>query len=221
LSTSPLELDPYVLPLVWGREILDLGCGYGHWGHLLQTHYSQEEAVRVTGVDAFQGNTRFCQQAGTYSEVVCDDVIEYLRHCPSKNFDTIIAVELIEHLSKDRGHSLMREIDRVARKVAVLSTPNFPCLRPGSETMVGFNEWEHHLSQWSVQELSKYGYTVWGVGHKLHSTRIRGLYRALTTFPTIDAICRAWAEQHPRWSRNLLAAKSLDGNKISVKYGCN
>jgi hypothetical protein len=101
-----------------------------------------------------------------------------------------------------------------------LSTPNYPCFRPGADTLVGFNEWEHHLSWWTEQEFTGYGYTVWGIGHKLHRAKIRGVYRLLTTFPTLDAFCRAWAERHPRWAKNLLAAKSLNGNSIRLKYGC-
>ena len=102
MATSPLEFDPYVIPLVRGSRILDLGCGYGHWGHLLKTHYTARKQppvpVAVTGVDLFPGNITFCQQTGVYDQVVCEDAVAYLARQPDDAFDTVIATELIEHL---------------------------------------------------------------------------------------------------------------------------
>ncbi len=68
----PLELDPLVLPLVEGRTVLDLGCGYGHWGHLLRTQYYSEDrsrTARITGVDIRDGNVVFCGAIGVYDEI--------------------------------------------------------------------------------------------------------------------------------------------------------
>ena len=224
MATSPLELDPFVIPLIRGRKILDLGCGYGHWSHLLKTHYSpnhppSESQVAVTGVDIFEGNVTFCQRSGFYDQVVCQDAIVFLAAQTDDAFDTIIATELIEHLTREQGICLMEHLERVAAQTVILSTPNFACIRPGSETMVGYNEWEHHLSVWQPKDFAARGYSVRGISHKFYHSKVRGLYRLLRTFQTLDGMSRAWAETHPRSSLNLLAAKNMDHAPLRFEYG--
>jgi 2-polyprenyl-3-methyl-5-hydroxy-6-metoxy-1,4-benzoquinol methylase len=205
---SPLELDPVVLPLVMGRTVLDLGCGYGHWGHLLRTHYFSDDsskAARITGVDIHEGNVAFCRSTGVYDELGCADALEFLARQPAAAFDTIIATELIEHLPKESGRRLLGEITRVAARMAILSTPNWEYLRPGAMTMTGFNEHEHHVSAWTAAEFRARGFTVRGVGHKARMWPLRGINRLLDTFPTLDAMLAAWAIRHPAIALNLVA----------------
>lgn len=208
MGYSPLELDPVVLPLVTGRTVLDLGCGYGHWGHLLRTHYFSDDpskAARITGVDIHDGNVAFCRATGVYDELGCADALEFLARQPAAAFDTIIATELIEHLPKETGTRLLGEVARVAARMAILSTPNWEYLRPGAMTMTGFNEHEHHVSAWTASEFRSRGFTVRGVGHKARMWPVRGVNRLLDTFPTLDAMLAAWAIRHPAIALNLLA----------------
>ena len=208
MGYSPLELDPVVLPLVAGKTVLDLGCGFGHWGHLLRTHYRSDDAAkapRITGVDIHEGNVAFCRSTGTYDELGCADALEFLARQPAAAFDTIIATELIEHLPKPSGERLLAEVTRVAAHAAILSTPNWEYLRPGAMTMTGFNEHEHHVSAWRAAEFRRRGFTVRGVGHKVRMAPVRGVNRLLDTFPTLDAMLAAWAIRHPAIALNLLA----------------
>ena len=208
MGYSPLELDPVVLPLVAGKTVLDLGCGYGHWGHLLRTHYFSDDparAARITGVDIHEGNVAFCRSTGVYDELGCADAVEFLGRQPAAAFDTIIATELIEHLPKAAGERLLGEIIRVAARAAVLSTPNWKYLRPGAATMTGYNEHEHHVSWWTAAEFRRAGFTVRGVGHKLRLAPVRGVNRLLDTFPTLDAMLAAWAIRRPIMALHLVA----------------
>lgn len=208
MGYSPLELDPVVLPLVAGRTVLDLGCGFGHWGHLLRTHYHSDDPAlraRVTGVDIHDGNIAFCRSTGVYDELVAGDAVEFIASCDAASFDTIIATELIEHLPKQVGLRLLEEVIRVAAQVAVLSTPNWAYLRPGAMTMTGFNEHEHHVSSWTASEFRRRGFTVRGVGHKVGMLPVRGINRVLHTFPTVDAMLAGWAIRHPTVALQLVA----------------
>ena len=209
---SPLDLDPVVLPLVAGKTVLDLGCGYGHWGHLLRTHYFSDDpakAARITGVDIHEGNVAFCRRTGTYDELGCADALDFLARQPAAAFDTIIATELIEHLPKPAGETLLAEVVRVAAKAAILSTPNWEYLRPGAMTMTGFNEHEHHVSAWRPAEFRRRGFTVRGVGHKVRQWPVRGVNRALDVFPTLDAMLAAWAIRHPAIALNIVAYRRV------------
>jgi hypothetical protein len=175
--------------------------------------------TQIIGVDIFEGNVSFCKATGVYDEVHCDDALQYLPAQEDRSFDTVIATELIEHLNREDGCRLLDQLERVARLTVILSTPNYACIRPGAETLVGYNEWEHHLSHWSREDFSRRRFSVRGVSHKLYRSHIRGVYRLLRTFPTLDALCRAWAETHPRFGLNLLVAKNLDGTKLRFNYG--
>jgi len=209
---SPLDLDPVVLPLVAGKTVLDLGCGYGHWGHLLRTHYFSDDpakAARITGVDIHEGNVAFCRRTGTYDELGCADALDFLARQPAAAFDTIIATELIEHLPKPAGETLLAEVVRVAAKAAILSTPNWEYLRPGAMTMTGFNEHEHHVSAWRPAEFRRRGFTVRGVGHKVRQWPVRGVNRALDVLPTLDAMLAAWAIRHPAIALNIVAFRRV------------
>lgn len=208
MGYSPLELDPVVLPLVEGATVLDLGCGFGHWGHLLRTHYHSDDpglAARVTGVDIHPGNVAFCRSTGVYHALECTDALEFLARQGARAFDTVIATELIEHLPKQGGERLLDELARVAGRVAVLSTPNWEYLRPGAATMTGYNEHEAHVSSWTADEFRRRGYTVRGVGHKAGMAPVRGVNRLLRTFPTVDLMLGAWAVRHPGLALHLVA----------------
>lgn len=220
MSTSPLDLDPYVIAMVRGNRILDLGCGYGHWGHLLKTHYTslRSEPTHVTAVDIFEGNVEFCQRLGLYDAVIQQDVVAYLSALPAGSFDTVIATELIEHFTREDGTRMLEEIERVTAKVAILSTPNFAAYRGGGETMVGFNEWEHHLSQWTKADFAQRNYKVFGLSHKLHKT-VPGAYRLFSAFPTLNALARGLAEGMPSISLNLLAVKHFDREPMKFVFG--
>lgn len=208
MGYSPLELDPVVLPLVEGATVLDLGCGFGHWGHLLKTHYHSDDpalAAHVTGVDIHDGNVAFCASTGVYDALVCGDALAFLARQRPAAFDTIIATELIEHLPKQGGERLLDELVRVAARVAILSTPNWEYLRPGAATMTGYNEHEAHVSSWTPGEFRRRGFTVRGVGHKAGMSPVRGVNRLLRTFPTVDLMLGAWAVQHPALALHLVA----------------
>ena len=205
---SPLELDPVVLPLVAGRTVLDLGCGFGHWGQLLRTHYHSDEPglrAKVTGVDIFEPNVEFCRGGGAYEALFAVDAVEYVAAQPAGSFDTVLATELIEHLTREAGERLMEEAVRVAAKVVVLSTPSWEYLRPGAATMTGYNEHESHVSAWKAADFRRRGFTVRGMGHRVRYWPVRGVNRLLNAFPTLDHVLAAVAVEHPVIAHSLVA----------------
>ncbi len=208
MGYSPLELDPVVLPLVEGKTVLDLGCGYGRWGYLLRTQYqstSAELRAHITGVDIHQGNVAFCRSLGVYDELVTTDALEFLATSDPAAFDTVLAVELIEHLPKAAGERLLSEVIRVAARVAILTTPNWEYLRPGANGLTGYNEYEHHVCRWTASEFRARGFAVRGVGHKIRMWPLRGVNRLLNRLPTLDLVIGAWSVRHPSLARQLLA----------------
>ena len=217
MSTSLLWLDPLVVSLVKGDKVLDLGCGFGHWGHLLTTHCHEMKdrqavtAPTITGVDAFHGNIEFCRGHNIYESVHESDAVAFLKDLETGSYDTVLAIDLIEHMDKAIGEELLSEMERVATQVIILSTPNFKNLRDGAEGITGFNQWEQHVSWWPRQEFKQRGFQVRGVRHNLYSRiyRLKGMHWFLRTWPVIDDLLHALAFRCSRIAHTVLVYKAL------------
>jgi len=97
--------------------------------------------------------------ADQYNDVVLCE-IEKLPFKDS-SFETVIAVEVIEHLPQSSGLFFVRELERVSSEKVFISTPaHFH--QSSSE-----NPLDTHLSYWSPWFFRKMGYKVKGFGFRL------------------------------------------------------
>ncbi len=80
----------------------------------------------------------------------------------AKAFVHIVASEVLEHVTKEQGRELIRELFRCARMKVILITPNgfMPQEVRGVPT-------ETHRSGWSARELRSAGFVVRGIGSQL------------------------------------------------------
>lgn len=134
-----------VLALVQGNTVLDCGCGIGRWGYLLR-----KKGFAVVGFDLTKRYINEAKKLSAYSALLLADA-----SClpfRDNSFDCISAVELLEHLPKEKGHQFLEEVKRTARKKVVLSTPSgyfkALCDLPG----------EIHQSGWAKEELENDGF---------------------------------------------------------------
>ena len=164
MSSSPSFLEPVVLPLLRGDCVLDVACGIGRWGCLLRTNYFESGLTApptVDGLDAFAPNVEYAQKLGVYRKVwqaklPCD--------LPRGVYSTVLACEVVEHLPMATVEQTLNEFEVAARERVIITTPNSECLRGGSETFLGFNQLDHHLSYVSADYLRKRGYRIYGAG---------------------------------------------------------
>lgn len=110
----------FALPLVSGREVLDLACGEGYGSALLA-----RSAKHVTGVDVAadviaHARTRYASQANlTFCEADCTAL-----PFAENSFDAVVSFETIEHVAAQQ--SFLNEVRRVLRGdgLFILSCPN-------------------------------------------------------------------------------------------------
>ncbi len=170
MATSPLALDHIVIPKVRGNKILDVGCGYGKWGFLSKKYFwtsrngNAREQPFVVGIDVHLPNITCLTTHRIYDHLICGDAA----HLPfeDRSFDTVLALEVIEHLEEAKGYQALRELERIATKCIILSTPNKKCLRDGSDDFLGHNSHEAHLSWWKMRTFNSLGYRCYGIGVK-------------------------------------------------------
>jgi len=165
MGSSPVFLDPVVLPLVRGNCILDVACGYGRWGCLLRTNYFDcglSEPPVVDALDAFAPNVEYVKKLGVYR-----DVWQAQLPCelPRGKYTTILASEVLEHLHLGAVGKTLDEFEAAATERVVVTTPNWEYLRDGGgKTFLGINALEDHLSYVSADFLKKRGYKIYGAG---------------------------------------------------------
>jgi hypothetical protein len=94
------------------------------------------------------------------------------------SWDTVLAIDLIEHIPQAAVEQVLESLERAANKRVVIATPNWPAYRGGGNTELGYNEFEAHLSYVSRRALRKRGYKIIGVGFgNPHSWWMRVLER--------------------------------------------
>lgn len=166
MSSSPSLLDPVILKLIDGDRVLDLGCGFGKWGTLLKScwfdtaHHTATERLApafVAGLDRHRPNLARLRGRDEYHGLAQGDACRL--PFADKSFDVVLAVELIEHLMEEEGMQLLQEMQRVAKKSVILSTPQYPERRAGNA-----NPYEWHRSIWTIAKLRTQGFVVHGVG---------------------------------------------------------
>ena len=171
MSSSWSYLDPVILPLIVGESVLDVGCGMGRWGALIETNYWEARlatAPVVDGCDAFEPNVEHCRRRGAYRHV-------WVQTLPSPlegTWDTVLVCELIEHIPQDRVVETLDLLEQAAAKRLIVSTPNSPLFRDGSETPLGFNAHEAHVSYVPAELLKRRGYRVYGAGFGRYNSRL-------------------------------------------------
>lgn len=150
-------------------SVLDVGCGFSP---LLR----QLGVSHAAGIEGYQPAFEKAQKLKTHDEIVLGDVRELSRHFKEGQFDACIAMDVIEHLPKEDGLRLMRDMERIAKKKVVFFTPNgFLPQRHAVNS-----DLQEHLSGWEAGEVKEYGYEVAGM---LGPKKLRGEYHALIRRP--------------------------------------
>lgn len=138
------------------KTILDVGCGYGFPMQTINT----KKRFETVGIDIFMPYIRICKEKKIHNNyILCD--VKYLPF-KDKTFDTIICLEVIEHLPKSEGFNLIRDIENIARNQVILSTPVGICHQNEGDN----NEYMEHKSSWELIEFNKMNYKTIGWGLK-------------------------------------------------------
>lgn len=177
--------------------ILDAGSGLGIWGYLLRA--VRREAVGLVGIDIAWPYLRFVQARGTYDNLIRGD----LSRLPfsARAFDFVLAVEVLEHLTKMRGREFLDELSRCCRGKIILTTPNG--FKP--QEVAGVPS-ETHESGWTVRELRTAGFSVRGIGSRLVPLD----YESLVLTSVFHYLGTPLAQAMPELGEWLIAVKAMD-----------
>lgn len=136
-------------------KILDLGAGPGrYWQEGILKNFLIYSNSTVELLDA---NTEFDSQTyGAESGVIrrYGVIPEALNFLAENAYDYVIAIDLIEHLPKEKGYLMLYEMDRISNYAQTIVTPNGFAWQPPSLN----NPYNSHVSGWKPKELRKLGF---------------------------------------------------------------
>ncbi|HEU0009965.1 MAG TPA: hypothetical protein VFT34_09130 [Verrucomicrobiae bacterium] len=143
------------------RSILDVGVGFGKWGHLFREYTDINAAERdppryrrenwQVRIDGIEGHAAYLTELHRYlyNEIHVGDTCELLPKLP--NYDLIFMGDIIEHFEKPKGLEFLRMAVAKANKAVIVTTPKF---ETAQENLCA-NELERHRSLWSARDFRK------------------------------------------------------------------
>jgi len=122
-----------------GHRIIDLGCGTGGYAVMLQ-----RLGFEVTAVDSNPSYVRAAASLGVPAREADGGVLPFA----DKSVETVIMIEVLEHLPDDSIEGVLAEARRVARKNVVITVPD--CEDADQLQVIGLTH-EHFLAADHVQ----------------------------------------------------------------------
>ncbi len=135
------------------NSVLDVGCGASSPIKEFSNNFYS------VGVDAFKPSIEKSKKNKIHNEEYFMDVMDINKKFKKNSFDCVIAIDLIEHLSKEDGLILIKRMEEIAKKKIIIFTPN-GFLEQG---VYDNNKWQIHNSGWGVKEMKNLGYRVIGI----------------------------------------------------------
>lgn len=146
-------------PLVWlidsrSRTLLDVGCGQGYPLREIKMIRNLE----ATGIDLYDPYIKEARSLGLYREVLKGNVADM--RVKEKSFDTVMSLQVIEHLKKKEGLKMIKKMESIAKYQVIIATPYHFFEHPEMDR----NKLQKHLSHWNDQYFKDVGYNVRHVG---------------------------------------------------------
>jgi hypothetical protein len=140
------------------QSILDVGVGFGKWGHLFREYTDILEAERDPAryrrdnwrvrIDGIEGHAAYLTEMHRflYNEIHVGEAGTLMKTLPS--YDLVFLGDIIEHFEKAAGTELLHDALARANKAVIVSTPKF---ETEQEDLCG-NELERHQSLWNEED---------------------------------------------------------------------
>ncbi len=127
-------------------RVLDLGCGNGRLSHLMA-----EQGCEVVGLDLSEGGIAIARRTFPECKFIQGDIYELPDDRLLDSFDTVTAVEVIEHLM------FPRELVRYAQK----------CLKPGGRLILTtpYHGYLKNVALAVTGKMDKHFTALWDMGH--------------------------------------------------------
>ena len=193
-------------------SVLDLGCG------------SRPPVLLALHPEAYFGIDGFKPSIDAVRQYCINENLEHyqfevqnieLVHFNEDQFDIVILIDVIEHLSKESGLKLLESAKYWASRCVYVSTPNGFLKQDPYDS----NSFQEHLSGWTVNEFRSLGFTTIKGGGGLKMLRKREMqpdqwshasgaslrWKPRLLWALISALSQVIFKRVPTWSYQLVA----------------
>ncbi len=189
------------MKLIDCKSVLDLGCGHNS----PLKHFSRKSFFSV-GVDLFKPYLLKSKEARIHNDYIMADITRL--ELTSKSFDAVLALDVLEHLTKADGRNLIENIEEIGSKRVMLVTPNgFLYQRECDE-----NVFQAHQSGWCVKDFRSMGYEVKGINGlkflRKENAEIR--FRPKALFLILSYISQILIYNLPNFAFQLFCVKAMN-----------
>lgn len=134
------------------KKILDVGCGNGTF----MAKVNEAGEFNVVGIDLFEPYLEEARKTGVYKNIIKGDI----RNIGFRNgsYDLVHASQVIEHLKQKEGLSLIKKMEKIAKRKVIVGTPNGHF----DQDEYDRNKLQRHQSAWKVSDFNKLGYICYG-----------------------------------------------------------
>lgn len=197
-------------------KILDLGAGPGsYWKGEKLSSFLISTNSKITLFDA---SAEFNSETFPLGMLVIRKLGILpgdLNLIPDDEFDAVIALDLIEHLTRSQGYQLLYEIDRVSTGFYALLTPNGFVWQPPSLN----NLFNAHISGWTDKDFRKLGWKkvrgqigIW----QFYGPYAIQKYRGVSSFKLeLIALTKIFSFLLPKLAFSIYVTKKVKNPRIS------
>ena len=182
------------------HTLLDVGCGDSSKMEPISKMLSY-----TVGVDTFEESLNKGAQRGIHTEYRKMDVSDITNYFEPHSFDIVLAADLIEHVSKEAGFQLLRDMETLARKRVIVFTPNgfLP-----QEAYDG-NLFQKHVSGWTCDEMHNLGFRVIGAsGVKfIRGERAAIRYKPRFLWERVSWVSQPLVRRFPKFAFHIFCVK--------------
>jgi hypothetical protein len=158
---NPIPTVIHVIRQLQPRSILDVGVGFGKWGHLFReytdilesenepTRYRRENwRVRIDGIEVYEGYITPMHRY-LYNEIHIGEAGRILGRLQA--YDVIFLGDVLEHFDRPAGMAFLRLAVLKSNRAVIVLTPKY---ETGQEALCA-NEYERHRSLWCADDFKK------------------------------------------------------------------
>jgi len=184
------------------NSVLDLGCGYNSPIQYCGVFFS-------VGVELFEPYLSESEKKGIHNQYVRGD-IQKIEFKP-KFFDAVIALEVLEHLTKEEGYKLLMKMEGWARKKVIITVPNGYFWQGDYDN----NLLQTHKCGWNSSELRKLGFKIYGINGWKKLRGNKGLIRHKPFFfwKIISDLSQKAIYWYPEFAFQLFAVKKINDER--------
>ena len=183
------------------KSLLDVGCGSSSPIKLFSKN------LYSVGVDMFEPYIKKSKTRKIHSEYYKIGALDIGKVFDDESFDCVFAGDLIEHLDKKDGLSLLKMMERVAKEKVIIFTPNG--FLPQNER--DGNKLQIHKSGWSIEEMRSMGYDVIGINgwRPLRGSDTAIRFKPKFFWRIISDMTQFFVRNKPKYACQILCIKNI------------